>query len=99
MGAAFDKVTTRQAVRLLRPLADQGDAPAQHNLGLMYDQGRGVPQDYAAAVSWYRKAADQGDAIAQYNLGLMYDQGRGVPQDVVSQAHSSGSNLAVRRSV
>ena len=40
-----------------------------------------MPQDYAAAVSWYRKAADQGNADAQYNLGVMYDQGQGVPQD------------------
>ena len=35
-------------------------------------QGHGVPQDYAAAVSWYRKAADQGDTEAQLNLGFMY---------------------------
>ena len=47
----------------------------------MYDNGHGVPQDYAAAVSWYRKAAEQGDADAQYNLGVMYDAGQGVPQD------------------
>ena len=47
----------------------------------MYEQGHGVPQDYAEAVKWYRKAADQGDAFAQYNLGVMYDNGEGVPQD------------------
>jgi hypothetical protein len=47
----------------------------------MYDNGRGVPQDYAQAVAWYRKAAEQGDADAQNNLGLRYDKGQGVPQD------------------
>ena len=47
----------------------------------MYDNGEGVPQDYAEAVKWYRLAAEQGDANAQYNLGLMYDNGQGVPQD------------------
>ena len=47
----------------------------------MYFKGQGVPQDYAAAVSWYRKAAEQGNASAQYNLGVMYDNGQGVPQD------------------
>jgi hypothetical protein len=52
----------------------------------MYYKGHGVPQDYAAAVSWYRKAADQGDANAQGNLGVMYAKGQGVPQDYV-QAH------------
>ena len=54
---------------------------AQYNLGLMYDNGEGVPQDYAEAVKWYRLAAEQGHAKAQYNLGLMYDNGEGVPQD------------------
>jgi TPR repeat protein len=68
-------------LRLYRPLADQGDAEAQFNLGTMYDYGRGVPQDYAEAVTWYRKAADQGDADAQNNLGKMYFNGHGVPQD------------------
>jgi uncharacterized protein len=43
--------------------------------------GRGVPQDYAAAVNWYRKAAAQGFAGAQFNLADMYYSGRGVPQD------------------
>ena len=69
------------ALRFWRPLADQGNAGAQYNLGNMYDKGQGVPQDYAAAVSWYRKAADQGDADAQFNLALKYENGQGVPQD------------------
>ena len=61
--------------------ADQGHAKAQYNLGLMYDEGRGVPQSDTEAVKWYRKAADQGHAKAQYNLGWMYRDGRGVAQD------------------
>ena len=69
------------AMRILRPLADQGDAAAQFYLGLMYASGQGVPQDYAVAVSWYRKAADQGLAKAQNNLGFMYENEHGVPQD------------------
>ena len=47
----------------------------------MYDNGRGVLQDYKEAVKWYRLAAEQGNANAQYNLGVMYDNGEGVPQD------------------
>ena len=47
----------------------------------MYEEGSGVPQDFAAALIWYRKAADQGDADAQFYLGGMYDNGKGVPQD------------------
>lgn len=69
------------AMRLWRPLADQGDAKAQFSLGIMYANGFGVRQDFAAAMTWYRKAADQGDATAQYNLGRMYFDGRGVPKD------------------
>ena len=64
-----------------RKLAEQGLAKAQYNLGVMYDKGRGVPQDYKAAVEWFRKAAEQGIASAQFNLGNMYNNGRGVPQD------------------
>jgi TPR repeat protein len=74
------------ALRLYKPLADQGDASAQYNLGTMYEAGQGVPQDYAEAVIWYRKAADHGAASAQYNLGVLYDTGHGVPQDYV-EAH------------
>ncbi|ENW3401566.1 sel1 repeat family protein [Neisseria gonorrhoeae] len=63
--------------------AEQGNAAAQFNLGVMYENGQGVRQDYVQAVQWYRKASEQGDAQAQYNLGLMYYDGRGVRQDLV----------------
>ena len=67
-----------------RLAADQGDAFAQNNLGGMYANGRGVPQNYAEAVKWYRKAADQGAALAQGTLGTWYAKGQlGVPQDYV----------------
>jgi TPR repeat protein len=79
--AAFEKGDFGTALRLIRPLAEQGNAVAQFNLAIIYARGRGVPQDYATAVSWLRKSADQGDADAQNNLGFMYEMGRGVPQD------------------
>jgi uncharacterized protein len=69
------------AMRLWRPLADQGDANAQNRLGIMYEAGLGVMQDFAAAVRWFRKAADQGLADAQLELGWMYEHGQGEPQD------------------
>ena len=68
--------------RTLR-IAKTGDAVAQYNLGLMYYDGTGVPQDHVEAVKWFRMAAEQGFAMAQYNLGLMYANGTGVPQDHV----------------
>ena len=69
-----------QTLQETRLQAEQGNANAQYVLGLMYDNGTGVPQDYAQAVKWYRLAADQGHASAQFNLGVMYYEGQGVPQ-------------------
>lgn len=70
-----------KAVTLLRPVAEQGDAQAQTYMGILYEKGDGVPQDYAESVKWFRLAADQGKADAQYYLGNMYRNGNGVPQD------------------
>ena len=63
------------------PLAEQGDADAQYNLAIMYDNGQGVLQDYQTAVKWYTLAAEQGLAKSQYNLGISYAKGEGVIQD------------------
>lgn len=61
--------------------ANQGNADAQYNLGVMYYNSYGVAQDKTKAVQWYTKAAEQGHAKAQYDLGLMYYIGDGVAQD------------------
>ena len=79
---AYKRKDYETAYKLFLPLAEQGNTQAQSNLGLMYDNGTGVPQDYKEAVKWYRLAAEQGDASAQYHLGIMhYNGGQGVPQD------------------
>ena len=69
------------ALKEWKPLAEEGNAVAQFNLGQMYRKGDGVPQDYKEAVRWYTLAAEQGQVDAQFNLGVMYDLGQGVPQD------------------
>jgi TPR repeat protein len=74
------------AVREWTPLAEQGDAFAQHNLGLMYANGEGIPQDYQTAFKWFSLAAEQGYAGAQNNLGWMYRSGHGVPHDYQTAA-------------
>ena len=81
--AAANRGDYATAFRLWRPLADQGNAGAQFNLGVMYNNGQGVPQNHAEAVKWYRTAAVQGYALAQVNLGFMYNNGQGVPQNHV----------------
>jgi hypothetical protein len=80
-GEAVARGDYGRALRLIRPLANDGEASAQYNLGLMYVAGRGVEQDYVAAAVWFRKAAEQGYVLAQSNLGALYLYGRGVTQD------------------
>jgi TPR repeat protein len=63
------------AVRELKPLAEQGNAQAQFNLGSLYYQGRGVRQDYTEAAQWMRKAAEQGHIFAQVTLGSIHAEG------------------------
>ena len=69
------------ALKEWRPLAEQGDANAQSNLGWMYDNGFGVLEDDMEAVKWYRLAAEQGEASAQFYLGVAYAVGEGVLKD------------------
>jgi uncharacterized protein len=82
-------------LRLLRPLAEQGNADAQEALGSLYVTGWGVPQDYVEAVRWFRMAAEQGFAEAMDDLARMYVHGQGVPKNYV-QAHM-WFNLAASR--
>lgn len=77
----FDRVHA-----LLRPLAEAGDAAAQYNLAVLYEDGLGVAADARQALDWYRKAAAQGHAEAQFVAGLMYAEGRGTEQDYAQAA-------------
>ena len=83
---AYESGDYATALREWKPLAEQGDADAQFNLGGMYDNGWGVPENDKTAVKWYTLAAEQGHADAQYNLGQMYDKGQGVPQNLKTAA-------------
>jgi TPR repeat protein len=79
--AAYSGRDYATALRLWRPLADQGDASAEFWVGACYDLGHGVAADPAVAVQWYRKAAEQGHANAQHNLGNLYEVAQGVSPD------------------
>ena len=59
---AYESGDYATVLREWTPLAEQGNAVAQYNLGVMYDNGRGVPQDDKTAVKWYTLSAEQGDA-------------------------------------
>ena len=70
--AAAEKGDHQTAFQFWKPLAEQGYASAQFNLGVIYDHEQGVEQDYIEAAKWYRKAAEQGHRDAQFNLGVMF---------------------------
>jgi len=78
---AYNAMDYATAIKEWKPLAEQGYAKAQYNLGLMYKNGNGVLKDATEAVKWYRLAAEQGDAQAQRNLGHMSSNGNGVLKD------------------
>ena len=69
--AAYNKGDYATALRLVRPLADQGNALAQSNLGFMYANGQGVPQDYVQAHKWLNLAAAAGDQSAVKSRDLV----------------------------
>ena len=64
--AAYKRGDYAQAFKIIRPLAAQGDARAQRNLGNMYREGQGVSQDYKEALKWYRLAQHKG--LHQHNI-------------------------------
>ncbi len=74
--AAYNSGDYETAFREFKPLAEQGDAHAQFNLGYMYHKGEGVPQDDAEAVKWFRMSADQGYAEALRALGRFANERR-----------------------
>jgi hypothetical protein len=78
---AFDAGRFDEARHLWLALAAADDAEAALNLGLLYDLGRGVPQDSSMAYRWYRQAAEAGLAQAVFNVAVMLDSGAGVPRD------------------
>lgn len=79
--AAYQRGDYVTALKLLRPLVEQGDAGAQDILAIMYYVGQGVPQNRAEAIRLYRLAAEQGNAHSQDALGFAYRDGVGVTRD------------------
>lgn len=78
---AYSKGDYDAAAPLLRALANEGDRSAQFKLGVLYEEGKGVPKNYTEAIRWYCVASAQGDADAPFHIGRIYHDGRGMPQD------------------
>jgi hypothetical protein len=65
-----------KAVEWYRKAAEQDEPAAQYSLGLMYDQGTGVPRNLSEATRWYRLAAKNGDPDAR---AVLRAQGKATP--------------------
>jgi len=76
----------KEGIRWRLDQALMGNVDQMFLVGMMYDIGHDVGQNYYQAVRWYLKAANFGHVGAQYNLGAAYYLGYGVPQDYV-EAH------------
>ncbi len=96
-----------KAFELLKPLAEKGDATAQNNIAVLYEEGLGVERNDAEALKWYTKAAQQGLADAQFMTAFFHASGRGTTQDyqqafvwyqkAAKQGHADAqNNLAMR---
>tara|TARA_B100000530_G_scaffold275675_1_gene188625 strand:- start:104 stop:901 length:798 start_codon:yes stop_codon:yes gene_type:complete len=78
---ALDRNHYASAYRSFKPLADNGIAEAQNNLGFLYQNGLGVRRNYNTAIKWYQLAANQGLSEAEHNIGMLNYWGYGVSQD------------------
>ena len=79
--AAYEQGRYSTAFQLVKSHAEQGEAQAQHVLGIMYRKGIGVAADEYTAFEWCKQAAESGLLEAQFQLGLMYLEGEGVTED------------------
>jgi ATP-dependent protease ClpP protease subunit len=104
---AYDQGRFENAYALWLPLAERGNVPAQFNLGVLFEKGLGVGQDYAEAARWYMKAAERGDEEAQYNVAVLYEKGTGLSLDldrarywydkVLANPHTGRDSTATKR--
>ena len=67
--------------------AEAGDLDDRFMLGMIYEHGDRVPQDYEEAARWYRMAAEEDHPEAQRRLAHFYSVGLGVPQDDAEAAY------------
>ncbi|MBT8119999.1 MAG: SEL1-like repeat protein [Gammaproteobacteria bacterium] len=66
-----------EAYCIMRPLAENGDADAQYNIGWMYMNGYGLRVNDSLALEWWQKAAAQGHSDASFSIGMLYSLGDG----------------------
>jgi len=81
--AAIRRDDFASALRLLLPLADQGNADAQFEIGALYNENlQGHARNDTEAFKYYSVAASQGHAHAMFMVSFMYCNGEGVIQNL-----------------
>jgi TPR repeat protein len=73
--SAFESKDYLRAFRILKPIAESGDAEAQCIVANMYHLGLGLDQNISQAIDWYRKSAEQGYGVASNNLAGIFKVG------------------------
>ena len=79
--ALYQEGMYEKSIEKYKIAANQGSISAQWDLGIIYQNGRGVTKNYKEAIKWFSKAAQKGDKYAQFNLGYMYYIGQGTTKD------------------
>ncbi|PKG82740.1 sel1 repeat family protein [Colwellia sp. 75C3] len=72
----------KAAITQFRPLVNEGYAPAQYQMALVYQHGYGVSKDGMKALELFKLAADQHYPDAQFELALIYSEGKLVKTDL-----------------
>ena len=93
--AEFKQGRFAEAFQEWSSAAEAGDARGALYVGVLYDTGLGVPQDYNQAMAWYRRASDAGSPAGAFNVGVLYDAGIGVGKDPAQAA--AWYSLAAKR--
>lgn len=91
-GAPF--AASREAARLFRRAADAGHGPAMANLGVLYFEGRGVPQDYVLGRMWLTLAGSAGFADAP---ALVQQLGAGMTPEQIAESQARAENRIAKR--
>lgn len=83
---AYSEGDFETARKIWEDLAKNGDAQAMNNLGVIYDQGKGVEPDAGRAAHWFAESANAGNPSGMANYGRLLEQGRGVPANLAEAA-------------
>jgi TPR repeat protein len=87
------------ALAWFRKASEHGSGQATFFIGVVYDQGQGVPADHVEGVKWFRAAAAQGNDVAEFRLGRAYELGEGVKKDVAEAINWYRRSAAKNNSV